>query len=112
MYIASTSDNFVPCSHAEELYKLTASPKKVLEYIEKEHNSPRDHQIFAMGVQFMKKCLEESTKKTRRGKVLNGNNMAELITKPSSIAERNKKVKKRESGPAQYQEEEFIFRKK
>lgn len=33
MFIASTSDSFVSCSHASELYKWAASKQKVLEYI-------------------------------------------------------------------------------
>ncbi len=41
MFIASTSDSFVNCSHAAELYKWASSKQKVLEYIEQEHNSPR-----------------------------------------------------------------------
>lgn len=35
MFIASTSDSFVSCSHASELYKWAASKQKVLEYIQK-----------------------------------------------------------------------------
>lgn len=33
MFIASTSDSFVNCSHASELYKWAGSKQKVLEYI-------------------------------------------------------------------------------
>lgn len=53
MFLASTSDSFVHYSHAAQLYKWAGSPSKVLEYIEKEHNSPREMHTITQGLCFM-----------------------------------------------------------
>lgn len=93
MFIASTSDSFVNCSHAAELYKWAPSKQKVLEYIEKEHNSPRESTTIRTGLAFMAKSLVDKEQSRRELRILSkkkelcrkmtGHNMAELITKPA-----------------------------
>ena len=41
MFITSTQDSFITSKHVIELYHELNSRIKILEYIEKEHNSPR-----------------------------------------------------------------------
>ena len=81
MYITSENDNFVKSSHVIELYKNTLTKKKVLEYIEQEHNSPREEGIIKTGMNFLSKYLKENERVKKR-EVKNGRNLAEKMIKP------------------------------
>ena len=71
-----------------ELYKLSASRNKQLEYIDKGHNSSRDEDIIVTAISFLSMNIEEKQKKKKQMKILGqknvnitGGNMADLIIK-------------------------------
>lgn len=98
LFFTSELDEFVKSEEVVQLYKQSSSRIKQLEYIDKAHNSSRDHETIRIGVNFLLKTSEEKCKKrkqpypfAKKSFNVTGSNMAELIVK----AEREKSQLKR-----------------
>jgi hypothetical protein len=85
MFLTSENDTFIQCEEVVQLYERMGGKEKALEYIEEEHNSPRDSEIIIRGVEWMTKCLKEADRTKRKEKKImvgDGKKMADKIIRP------------------------------